>query len=121
LQDFVKVINGVPNEDLPIWYNASDVFILPSYSESFGIALIEAMSCNLPVITTVNGGSEEIVDKSVYGTVLDDPEDYVSLSQSIDKYLYNDRIKYSNREVVLDKYSRDTMRNSYINVYRKFL
>ena len=41
----------------------TDVFILPSFYDSFGIVLIEAMACGVPVVATRCGGPEELVDE----------------------------------------------------------
>jgi len=42
---------------------ASDLFVLPSHNEPFGLVLLEAMACGLPVITTSSGGPLDIVSK----------------------------------------------------------
>ncbi len=42
----------VPDEDLPLWYNAAAVFAYPSSYEGFGIPVAEALACGRPVVTT---------------------------------------------------------------------
>ena len=50
--DAVTVDGEVPNDQLPGYYTAADVFCLPSYTESFGLVNLEAMACGTPVVTT---------------------------------------------------------------------
>jgi glycosyltransferase involved in cell wall biosynthesis len=50
-----------------------DVYVQPSLSEGFSLALIEAMGCGVPVIVTRVGGAPEVVEQGVTGWLLDDP------------------------------------------------
>jgi glycosyltransferase involved in cell wall biosynthesis len=52
IQHRVIFIGYVPLEDLPFLYNASECFIFPSLYEGFGIPILEAMRCGVPVITS---------------------------------------------------------------------
>lgn len=67
LQNYVKLVGGKSHDEIPIWMNACDVFVLPSLIESFGVVQIEAMACGKPIVATYNGGSEEIVISDHYG------------------------------------------------------
>ena len=82
LQDHVRLVGCKPHDDIPIWMNACDVFVLPSLSESFGVVQIEAMACGKPVVATYNGGSEEIVISEAYG-LLSEPVDSEKLADNI--------------------------------------
>ena len=68
--DALDCINGLPNsrhipylehDELVREFHASDVFILPSYLDSWGMVVIEAMACGLPVIVTENTGAKDAV------------------------------------------------------------
>ena len=58
----VRFLGTVDYSNLPLLYRASDVFVLPSLSEAFGIVLLEAMASGTPVIGTRVGGIPEIID-----------------------------------------------------------
>jgi len=77
LEDHIKLVGGKPHDEIPLWMNACDVFVLPSLRESFGVVQIEALACGKPVIATRNGGSEEIITSDKYGLLIEptDPEE----------------------------------------------
>lgn len=62
LSDCVEFRDAVPPGEMPRHMAASDLVVLPSFYDSFGIVLIEAMACGLPVVATRCGGPEEMVD-----------------------------------------------------------
>ncbi len=51
---------GIPQETMARMYNALDVFLLPTKGEGFGIPIVEAMACGIPVITTNCTAQKEI-------------------------------------------------------------
>jgi L-malate glycosyltransferase len=53
--------------DLVPWLSSSDVFLLPSSQESFGLAALEAMACEVPVVASRVGGLPEVIDDGVTG------------------------------------------------------
>ena len=83
LEDDVRLLGYVSNDDLKYWMSACDAFVLPSYSESFGLVQLEAMACGSPVVSTINGGSEEVVTSEDYGFLVDSPEDHDALSDAV--------------------------------------
>ncbi len=57
----IRVIKNADKEALKELYSLSDFMLLPSYYEGFGLAIIEAMACNLPVICTPVGIAKELL------------------------------------------------------------
>ena len=53
---------NTPNDETPIWYNAADAVVLPSFYEGSANALKEAMACNRPVVTTDMGDCRERIE-----------------------------------------------------------
>jgi len=60
LHDLI-VAENIPQSLLPAYYNAADVFVLPSPMEPFGIVLVEAQACGLPIVASNSGGVPEAV------------------------------------------------------------
>lgn len=52
----ISWVGAVPHADLPLYYNAADVCVVPSYYESFGLVAVEAMACGTPVVASRVGG-----------------------------------------------------------------
>ena len=57
----VQFLGLVPQEELPTYYNAADVCVLPSHYESFGLVALEAQACGVPVIASRVGGLPAVV------------------------------------------------------------
>lgn len=60
-------VGRIPQRELPYYYSASDVFVIPSVTEAFGIVTVEAMACSKPVIGTNVGGIRDIVRDGTSG------------------------------------------------------
>jgi glycosyltransferase involved in cell wall biosynthesis len=57
----IRFLGPVPHDDLPVWMNAADVLVLPSYSEGLPVCLMEAAAVGLPMVATDVGGSAEVL------------------------------------------------------------
>lgn len=58
----VKFISQQHQKDLPMYYNAAELVVMPSHYESFGIVALEAMACGIPVITTNVTGVSSLIN-----------------------------------------------------------
>ncbi len=63
-------VKDVPPDDMNQYYNAADIFCLPSHTEGIANAVTEAMACGLPVITTSVGGHPELITDGVNGILV---------------------------------------------------
>jgi teichuronic acid biosynthesis glycosyltransferase TuaC len=70
------------HEEIPLWLNAADVFVLPSISEGFPTVVPEVMMCGVPVVATDVGGVSEAVIDGTTG-VLVKPREVESLAEAI--------------------------------------
>jgi glycosyltransferase involved in cell wall biosynthesis len=62
LSEHVRLAGFVADDDLPLYYAASDLFVLPTVAlEGFGLATVEALACGTPVIGTPVGATPEIL------------------------------------------------------------
>ncbi|HEX6104654.1 MAG TPA: glycosyltransferase family 4 protein [Gemmatimonadales bacterium] len=66
----VTFLGWVSNADLPPYYRAAAVSVIPSLEEGFGIPAAEAMGCAVPVVATDAGGLPEVVEHEVTGLVV---------------------------------------------------
>jgi D-inositol-3-phosphate glycosyltransferase len=81
IQDVVRFSPPVPRADLVQWYRASDLVVVPSYSESFGLVALEAQACGTPVVATAVGGLRTAVADGISGVLVDghDPKAWSSV------------------------------------------
>lgn len=103
-------------DDAPLFLNNLDIFCLPSTSEGFSIATIEAMACGLPVVATRSGGPEEILyDRKSGVLVLPDGE---SIAQGLIWHLKNQKSRCIDCtiEIVNKNYSSVSMVKQYENL-----
>jgi D-inositol-3-phosphate glycosyltransferase len=70
LQDQIRFVGAVPQNDLPRYYSAADLMVVPSYYESFGLVAVEALACGTPVIATKVGGLQYIVQDGENGFLI---------------------------------------------------
>lgn len=84
--NYIKYTGPVNHEDIPLWISASDILVLPSLSEGRPNVVLEALSCEIPVVATDVGGIPELMVDGETGYLVPakNPEE---LSEKINKLL----------------------------------
>jgi glycosyltransferase involved in cell wall biosynthesis len=107
-------------EDVTPFLMAADVFILPSQFEGLSNALLEAMACSLPVISTRVGGSIDIIDEGING-VLVEYNNVDQLSQAISRVLSDPELAVklgeNARKTIERQHDMNTIAQEYLGVY----
>jgi glycosyltransferase involved in cell wall biosynthesis len=81
LQGRVKF--SAPRTDVIHFYAAADAYVGPSLEDAYGLPIIEAMACGLPVIASVCAGASEAIQHGVNGLLLEEPNDPQELAGHI--------------------------------------
>ena len=63
----VLLVGARPREEMPFFYSAANVTVVPSYHETFGLAAVESLACGTPVVATRAGGLTTVVRHSENG------------------------------------------------------
>ncbi len=111
-------------EDVYLLLASSDLFLMPSNLESFGLAALEAMSCSVPCITSNAGGLSELVEDGISGFTANvgDIETMASYALKILKDdQFRKKISHSSREYALRNFHVNKIIPQYVELYRKIL
>lgn len=115
-------IGGVA--DLPAYLASADIFVMPSRSEGFSNAIVEAMAMSLPVVATGVGGNAEAVKDGVNGFVVP-PEDPEALAAAISQLIANRTqakiMGEEGRNIVVETFTSEAMMEKIVATYRRLL
>jgi len=127
IQDLIKkfhlennVIMAGFRTDTPEILKALDIFVFPSYKETFGISLLEAMAMEIPIVATNSGGVPEILN---YGNcaILIPPREAQPLAEAIKEYLKNTnfakKMAVKARKKVEEEYDLNLVLDKIENLY----
>ncbi|MEH7236560.1 N-acetyl-alpha-D-glucosaminyl L-malate synthase BshA [Bacillus sp. JJ1562] len=119
-----KVLLLGKQENLPELYSISDLKLLLSEKESFGLVLIEAMACGVPTIGTNVGGIPEVIDEGVDGYICE-PGDIEDIANKSIALLKNSNLhkKMSKQAIrsVQQKFNYERIVNDYEDLYYSIL
>lgn len=121
LKDNIHLVGRKNKEDIVELLSQSDVFVLASRFETFGVVYIEAMMMGLPVIATICGGPEEFIQHT--DGILVPTDDVESLSLAIRK-MYEDCGLYDREKIATDaraRFSPNVIASQLTNVFQKVI
>ena len=84
LEDVVRVPGFIDDDDLPAVYRGAEMFVFPSLHEGFGLPLVEAMACGVPVVASNSSALPEVAGGAA---LLVDPRDVDALAAAIGRVL----------------------------------
>jgi len=98
-------------------YPKSDIFVYPSYTDTFGFGLIEALSFGLPIITVGGHSRKEIVTENKTGFVIEEPQnfDVIHLDNLDDYDQIINQIEQKTELLINDKKLRERMSQNCLN------
>ena len=108
----------IPHEEMPIYYRSADVFVHTARSEAFGLVLVEAMACKLPVVATNTSCCPEIVGD---GGLLFELGDSQDLAEKIITILKDENLRKElgtkARNRILTSFTWRNAAREYLNLY----
>jgi D-inositol-3-phosphate glycosyltransferase len=91
VRDRVDFVGSIAHHELPYFYAAADVCVMPSYSESFGLVALEAQACGCPVVASGVSGLRSVVRDEVSGYLIDE-HDPAAYAERIGRLLENSEL-----------------------------
>jgi glycosyltransferase involved in cell wall biosynthesis len=111
----------VAQEELPWWYGAATLFVYPSYHEGFGLPVLEAMRCGLPVITSNVSSLPEVAGDA---GLLVGPMDVEELAEAMYRLLQDAALREELSQLGLERaahFSWERTARETVSVYRRAL
>ena len=111
------ISNSIPLNDLPIFYNACEFLVYPSFYEGFGLPPLEAMACGVPVIASNVTSLPEVCRNSA---ILIDPNDIDELCYSMERVLTDSFLKLTMIERGLSTSNNYSWKNTALNTIKAY-
>ncbi|WP_340819089.1 glycosyltransferase family 4 protein [Methanolobus sp. WCC4] len=124
LDDKVIFTGDIPNHEMPEFFAASDIVVLPSLMEATSIAGLEAMSSSKPLIGTTVGGIPYLIDDNITG-ILVPPKDSEALANAIDRLTKDEDMRnymgLNARKKVETEFSWEIIAKKTLRIYEELI
>ena len=120
IQDTVTFEGRIAQENLPPYYSAADVLVVPSHYESFGLVGLESLACGTPVVSTKVGVLDRLLQEGMNGSIVSNgcPK---ALASSIETFINGTSLKDSSAEAIrtsIKNYSWSNVATAIIDEYK---
>lgn len=120
LSDLVTYVGRKVREEKEAFFRQADIFVFPTYYETFGLVNLEAMEYKLPVISTNEGGIPDIVKDGENGLICE-KQNPVSLADCIAKLLDDEELRVKMGSAGHEKFCREFTLDKFENRMRDIL
>lgn len=126
LKDTVELKGRIPNPEVPMALEKMDIFCVTSVldSESFGVAAVEAMAMELPVVATDVDGFKEVVADGNTGIIVE-RKNPVAIAEALEKLVLNEELRIkmgrNGRKRVVELYDWNKNVDTMLELYKKCL
>jgi glycosyltransferase involved in cell wall biosynthesis len=123
LTESITIVGPKFGEEKITSYHEADLFVLPTYSENFGIVIAEALCCGVPVITT-KGTPWEILETYSAGKWIDIGE--TSFKEALESFMSKTEVELqeigeNGRKLIIEKYSIESVAERFVLLYQWIL
>ena len=119
----LELIDMVPNTELPIYFNSASIFILPSSIEGNPKSLLEAMSCEMPVIGTDSPGISNMISHNNNGFICDSTIDGIreAINDLVNKVELQNKLSKNARRYIIENFSLDLIVKRESELYKEII
>jgi len=111
----------IPSDKMPLLYNSSSLFLYPSLRESFGLPILEAMACGVPVITSNTSSMPEIASNAA---LFVNPFDHLEIKDAMLRFFSDKDLQLNMKEMGLKRAADFTWKSSaeqLLSIYNSFI
>lgn len=121
LENDIIIFDRLSQEQLPQYYRSSDVFLLPTNYEIFGMVLLEAMYFGVPVISSVNGGSTTLMEDGKDGYLINEFDSALWAEKTLDLLSKEPQpeMRAKSSEKIRNSFSWDAISGTFLDEYTK--
>ncbi|MEN8240364.1 MAG: glycosyltransferase family 4 protein [Chloroflexota bacterium] len=124
IADKVKFSGRILHHQLPKYYNAGNLVVIPSIAESFGLAVAEGMACGLPAIATNNPGVRMVIQDNVSGFLVpydDVPELAGKIRELVENPQLRKKMGVKGRKQIANNFTWKKSAKKLLNLYQELL